>query len=246
MKTWVLTLPIQYFGSPVSKVLTDSVLRRFAASYPFQQEGDAKLLEQLAGISSYRQLDAGSTVCYDGASCEMLAFILQGRVRVFKTAESGREITLYRLDPGQSCILTTSCIMADARFPAHARCETTVEAVLTPAKQVRQWITESPSWRQYIFSLYADRLADIISTLVEVTFGRVDQRLASKLLLLAGSLDQISTTHQQLASELGTSREVVSRLLKEFETENLLSLQRGSIQLCDKDRLSARYHLNPE
>ncbi|MCU7960858.1 MAG: Crp/Fnr family transcriptional regulator [gamma proteobacterium symbiont of Bathyaustriella thionipta] len=225
-------------------MLTDSVIQRFSEIYPFHQQTDAKLLKQLVQISSYRQLEAGLTVCHDGASCDMLAFILKVRVRVFKTSESGREITLYHLSPGQSCILTASCILTDSRFPAQAQCDTQVDAVLIPAKQVKDWSAEWPTWRQYIFSLYADRLADIISTLVEVTFGRVDERLANKLLTLAGSADQVSTTHQQLACELGTSREVVSRLLKEFETAGLLRLQRGSIRLLNKPALAKGILLN--
>lgn len=167
--------------------------------------------------------------------CQHLALIVTGVARVYKLGENGREITLYRLGKGESCILTASCIVSDSPFPAFAVCEEEIEALVLHPAVVRQWTNEFPTWRNYLFSLVGNRLGDVISVVEEIAFRRVDHRLADYLLQRAGNdkRDSIKMTHQAIASDLGTSREVISRILKDFEHQGLISVARGHLQVID-------------
>lgn len=163
--------------------------------------------------------------------CSHLPLLLDGRVRVYKIGAEGQELTLYRAHPGESCILTTSCILSDRPFPAYALAETDIKARLVPASTVKQWMEEYASWRRYVFALLAHRLDTVIAAVEEVAFHRLDARLASVLVeaVQAREENRIHTTHEELAADLGSAREVVSRLLKEFEREGYVSLERGAV-----------------
>jgi CRP/FNR family transcriptional regulator len=126
-------------------------------------------------------------------------------------------------------------------FPAFAVCEEPVEAVVIPASQIRQWLAESSLWRDYVFGLVAHRMADIISLVEEVVFRRMDQRIADYLVQQTQNSGQrIETTHQLMASDLGTSREVVSRILKDFESNGLIQVGRGFVDILDQPQLQNR------
>ena len=154
--------------------------------------------------------------------------------RVFKLGESGREITLYRIGKGESCILTASCIVSGTPFPAFAVCEEKIEALVINPLKVQQWTDEFSVWRNYLFGLVSSRLGDVISIVEEIAFRRVDCRLADYLLQAGGdNSDRINITHQAIASDLGTSREVVSRILKDFEHQGLIAVARGQLQIID-------------
>jgi CRP/FNR family transcriptional regulator len=173
--------------------------------------------------------------------CQHLALIVSGVARVYKLGESGREITLYRLTSGESCILTASCIVSGSPFPAFAVCEEAIEALAIHPGVVREWTDQFPVWRDYLFSLISDRLGDVISVIEEIAFRRVDRRLADYLLQRAAQDKQrIKATHQAIASDLGTSREVVSRILKDFEHQGLISVSRGLLQVTDASGLAGK------
>jgi CRP/FNR family transcriptional regulator len=189
-------------------------------------------------------LDAGQYICMEGNACQSLALVLSGTARVYKTGESGREITLYRVEPGESCILTTSCILGNRDFPAFAVAETAVEARVIPAATVRQWMERHDAWRTYVFALLAGRLDAVIATLEEVAFRSLDARLAANLLKRAqapdgGGAPVMRTTHEKLAADLGTAREVISRLLKDLEHDGRVELKRGAVVLRDEAGLRA-------
>ncbi len=204
----------------------------FSGAFPELAASD-DLLDEISGFGRLARLPAGQHICLEGSSCEHLAFVLQGTARVYKMGETGREITLYRLDRGECCILTLSCILSEKRFPAFAVSETEMEAILVPAGIVQRWMEQLPAWRRYAWKLVAGRLGDIISLVEEITFRRMDERLEFYL----GRTqrfppgEKVQITHQQIATELGTSREVVSRLLKELEQRQVVQLGRGWIRL---------------
>ncbi|GAB4299552.1 MAG: Crp/Fnr family transcriptional regulator [Thiohalomonadaceae bacterium] len=211
--------------------------QRLRGAFPRLCEGDPLFMQRLAQGAVVKRLPAGQYVCHEGDHCGFLPLLLSGRARVHKVAESGRELTLYRIEPGESCVLTASCIMSDIPFPALAITETEVEALLVPAAAVRAWMGESAAWRNYMFQLVAHRLADVIAVVEEVAFRRMDARVAA-LLLEMGAGDGIArTTHQELAVELGSSREVVSRILRDLENEGMIRRTRGEILLLDRVRL---------
>ena len=200
---------------------------------PAPQEAKDQFLRHV----SIRRVAAGEYICWEGDVCTQLAIVLSGIVRVYKIGESGREITLYRIEEHESCILTASCILSQIRFPALAIVEQEVRAALIPAPVLREWIEKYDVWRHYVFELMSKRLADVITTVEEIAFRRVDVRIAEFLLRSAEAKADIETTHQEIAYELGTAREVVSRILKDFERMDLISLSRGIITVRSKQAL---------
>ena len=180
------------------------------------------------------RLPAGQTFCQQGEGCTHLALVLSGEVRVWKLAESGNEITLYRVEPGQCCILTASCVVSGQPFPAVATTESEVEAVLLPSGRIRRFMQEDPALREYLWRLLSDRLADVIALVEEVAFRRMDQRLGEYLQRRVNVLgsQHIDVTHQQIAADLGTSREVVTRLLRDFQGRGWLTQGRGWIEVA--------------
>ena len=184
-------------------------------------------------------LDASQYICMEGSLCQGLAIVIDGVARVYKIAENGREITLYRLHQGDTCILTASCLLSGNAFPAFALTETTLKALIIPEHTFRDWVNEYEEWRTYVFNLIYSRLQSVITLVEEVTFRRLDVRLADYLLarMEEHGGDSLRATHESIAFDLGTSREVISRLLKEFEHEGLVGLERGGILLQNREGL---------
>ncbi len=221
----------------------DSNMRaRLAEQIQCIRQSDDPLNQYFFEKASIANLPKGQHVCHEGSNCSHLAILLNGTARVYKLGENGKEITLYRVGPGESCILTASCILSHIPFPAFAICETDVEAAVVPASDVRRWLSESSAWQDYIFGLVATRLSNIINVVEDVVFRRMDKRIADHL---CNRMDKtghvLLVTHQEIASELGTSREVVSRILKEFELDGMIKVTRGSIELLDPEKLHQKH-----
>lgn len=218
-------------------MLTAQQLEALRPAFPVLH-ADLGLSQALAATASALRLSRGANICHEGDDCSHLALVTQGAARVYKLAESGREITLYRVEPGECCILTASCMLSGRPFPANAMVEADLDAIVIPAARVAEWMQQHAAWRHYLWDLLAARLGDVISLVEEVSFRRMDQRLAH---FLAENAPADSTllraTHQQIAADLGTSREVVSRILKDFEQRGLLDLGRGRITILDLDGL---------
>jgi len=155
---------------------------------------------------SVKQIPAGQFICWEGDVCAQLAIVLSGIVRVYKIGESGREITLYRIEENDSCILTASCILSQIQFPALAVVESEVRAAPIAASILREWIKKYDVWQVYVFELMSKRLADVIATVEEIAFRRVVVRIAEFLAELAEEQEYIAITHQEIAYELGTAR----------------------------------------
>ncbi len=205
--------------------------QRFERLFPGLGKNEP-FLQSVLGMGQLVSLPAGQHICLEGSNCSHLAFVLAGTGRVYKLSESGREITLYRVGAGECCILTLSCIISEKRFPAFAVSESELEAIVIPAAVIQDWMDNNRSWRRYAWDLIAVRLGDVISLVEEVTFRRMDERLGfylnqEKIFPLG---EKTSITHQQIAAELGTSREVISRLLKDLEQQKIVALGRGWIR----------------
>jgi CRP/FNR family transcriptional regulator len=191
------------------------------------------ILERAREVS----LPAQSAVFHQGDRCIHYLLVLEGVVKVLMRALNGREIVLYRLGAGDSCVLTTSCLFGNTRYPAEGVTETAVTALTIPADVFQRALQESAAFREFVFQSFTDHLASVISLVEEVAFGRLDSRLARQLLEHCGPDLVVRTTHQVLATELGSAREVISRLLKELEVQGRLELQRGSIRILDQAAL---------
>jgi CRP/FNR family transcriptional regulator, anaerobic regulatory protein len=207
----------------------------------FPSLSDPALLDAIARTGQRIQVPVGHTICDVGQACSHLALVFDGTARIYQLAETGREITLYRVGPGECCILTAACIMSQQGFPAIASTERTIDALLIPAAQVDEWMGAFAQWRRFVWTLMSDRLSNVLCLLEEVTFHRVDQRIISYLLRQteAQRNASLNVTHQVIADDVGTSREVVSRILKDLEQRALLSLSRGQLRVDDRAGLQA-------
>ena len=193
-------------------------------------EGPARLL---ADSASHVTLPSGTKIFEAGMACANYLLLASGRVRVQQISESGREIVLYRIGGGETCVLTTACLLAHEDYAAEAIAESEVSAYVVPQSSFDRLLAESPGFREFVFSAYASRLTDLMLLVEEVAFGHIDIRLAQRLLALQDALGTIGLTHQDLAVELGTAREVISRQLKEFERRGWIRRERGRIDLLD-------------
>ncbi|MGF1658809.1 MAG: Crp/Fnr family transcriptional regulator [Rubrimonas sp.] len=179
----------------------------------------------------------GARLFGPGDSCEGFTIPLRGAVRVEHMSESGRSVVLYRVGPGDSCVMTTSCLLSGAPYAAYGYAEGDVSALTLAAEQFRALVEESPEFRGLALSVFSSRIVELVEVIDELLLRRVDVKLAGWL--AAQPYLQVRATHQAIAAELGTAREVVSRLLKEFERRGWIALGRGEIALRDRPALAA-------
>lgn len=170
---------------------------------------------------------------------DSLVFLYDGTIRVSQTSGNGRDIVLYRIDAGESCVLTTACMLAEEAYNAEGIAETDITVVILPKMSFDRLVAEEAAFRSFVFAAYSRRLIDLLRVVDDVAFGRIDVRLAERLLALAGGDREIAATHQEIASELGTAREVISRVLQDFQKRSLIAQSRGRIELSDKPALRA-------
>ena len=171
----------------------------------------------------------------EGSPCTGYVLRLAGQSRVYKISSSGREILLYRVAAGETCVLTTTCLLGRSDYPASTVVEKPIRDVVVPAPIFHQLMVESDVFRRFVMENYGGLISDLIVLLDEVAFHSLDTRLAKQL--LDEREQRIERTHQQLADELGTAREVVSRQLKRFEQKGWVSLGRGYIEVVDRTAL---------
>ena len=218
-------------------MVTSEQMKHVMAALPILGEADDSLLNEFRQKASLVHIPKGHDVFLEGDSVDAIALLLSGVVRVYKISESGREITLYRFGNGESCILTANAILSRNNFPAVATVEREAEAVLIPAESFRAWVDNFTIWRDFVFDLLSLRLSVVMEIVEEVAFQRMDTRLAALLLKQSDSSGLLQTTHQEIASELGSSREVISRLLEDFATKGIINSNRGSIEILDQQAL---------
>lgn len=191
----------------------------------------------LANSAVVVSMPAGSQIYGPGHAPESYLLLLEGTVRVQQVSDTGREIVLYRVSAGESCALTTACLMGYEDYLAEAITETDIRAVAIPRRAFDDLIAQSTDFRRFVFTAFSQRVTNLFRVIEDVAFARMDIRLAEKLLELAGSNHQIAVTQQQLASELGTAREVISRMLAEFHRRGWIASARGSITIQDRPAL---------
>jgi CRP/FNR family transcriptional regulator len=213
---------------------------RFVRALPSFGDLDPGLLREFKQMAFFARIAEGRDVFIEGDRVDAIALLISGVVRVYKIGEMGREITLYRFGNGESCILTANAILNQKTFPAVAVVESEAEAVMIPADTFREWVRRYDFWREFVFDLLSQRLSSVMSIVDEVVFRRMDARIAALLLTSTQPRGRIQITHQEIAAELGTSREVVSRILEGFASAGLISSSRGQVELLDKDGLRAR------
>jgi CRP/FNR family transcriptional regulator len=195
----------------VAPMPNQDLIARLLATFPELEELEAEHRGDLLGSTQFNRLRGGDIAYRQGQHCQAYVMCIEGQTRVFKTSESGREILLYQVGPGETCVLTTSCLMAGSPFPAESTAETDVLHAALPASAFSRLTGASQSFRKFVLDNYGDLLSSLIMLVDEVAFASLDLRLARRLLAEANEQGVVAKTHQQLALDLGSVREVISR-----------------------------------
>lgn len=212
--------------------------------------GDGEWIERFEGLASLPadlkaalvrgsrivRAPAGAVIFSPGQTADNLLLMLEGTVRVQQISETGREVFLYRVHAGESCVLTTACMLAFEDYSAEGIAETDVIAVAIPRATFDRLAGESSAFREFIFRAYSRRITDLFTLIDHIVFQRMDVRLAGRLLELAQD-DVVKATHQALGTELGTAREVISRTLAEFQRRGWIEQARGMIRILSRSDL---------
>ena len=220
-------------------MLTQEQYTRIVHALPILEHADPQLTREFQAEAFFAHIPVGKDVFLEGDHAEAIALLISGVVRVYKIGETGREITLYRFGNGESCILTANAILSRKSFPAIATVERDAEAIMIPADTFRDWVKRHDLWREFVFDLLSDRLSTVMAVVDEVVFQRMDRRVASLLLTQAKLQHPIQITHQEIAAELGSSREVISRILEDFSQRGIVESGRGTIEILDVDELTS-------
>jgi len=195
----------------------------------------ADLEDVLTHETRLLNVPAGTMLFEEGTPCAGFPMVLTGAVRVARGSPGGRTLELYRVGPGELCVVSSSCLFGSVTLSAHGQATEPTELVLLSPAGFARWVDHVP-FRSFIFGTFADRLADLMALAEAVAFQRLDQRLAGALLGQGGT---VRSTHQALADELGTVREIVTRLLRRFERAGWVYLARERIDVLDVRALRA-------
>lgn len=209
--------------------------RMLLERFPFLADLAPNRLDRLIANASVRTAPAGAVLFDANQPCGGFPLVLEGTIRVAKTAPNGREIVLYRVDPGESCILSGGCLMGETLYSASGVAETDVTLVSIPPTLFQEMLVNDEPFRRYVFGMYGARLAEVMELVEEVAFRKLDARLA-QLLIHRGPV--LNTTHQRIAEELGSVREIASRLLRSFEVRGWVKLDREKVTVLDPKSLA--------
>lgn len=197
---------------------------------------EADVADEIGRLPRHR-LPAGSVLFRPGDEAQGFVLVSGGAVSVFLTGRNGREISLYDVGPGQTCVQTTLCLLGEAHYSAEARAATEVEIIVVPRGLFARWLDERPKFRTFVFRAFGARLAEVTAILEQVAFVKIEARLAAELLRRADAEGVVRLTHQELAVGIGSAREVISRRLEGLAREGLVSLDRGTVRIVRPDGL---------
>jgi len=205
------------------------------ASFPALMQLEAPARDILVKSARIVEAPVGTVGYREGGACGAYVMRLAGQSRVYKMSATGREILLYRVAAGETCVITTTCLLGHSNYPASTIVEEAIRDVIIPSPAFNQLMIDSAVFRRFVMTNYGVLISDLIVLLDEVAFHNLDARLAK--LLLDANNTTISRTHQLMADELGTAREVVSRQLKRFEQKSWVALGRGHVEISNRAAL---------
>ena len=188
-----------------------------------------KLLEN----AKLAKFNKGDVLLKKGQYIKLLPLVLHGAVKVVREDEEGREILIYYIKPGESCALSFSAYMNDKQSDIKAVCDEETQLILVPSRLIKDWLRLYPSWQQFALQLYDIRFAELLHTVEDIAFKKMDERLIHYLKekLSLQNKETLHITHQQIAQDLATSREVITRLLKQLAQKGMISLARNEIKI---------------
>lgn len=204
--------------------------------FPALADAAPATLARIASHGVHRKFRAG-TMLFDAHSpCAGFPLVLAGTVKVLQRYPNGRELPLYRVQPGESCLLSGSCLLGHTHYAATGIADTDVEVLVIPPADFEALMASDRVFREHVFALFGERLATLFTVVEAIAYQKLDQRLAALLLARGGAVNQ---THQALADELGSVREMVTRLLRSFEDRGWVRLGRQRIEIVDRAALAA-------
>lgn len=191
------------------------------------------LIKEIIAVGEIRSLKEGDVIMDYGKSIHFMPIILSGTIRVMRKDEEDREIILYYLSDNESCAMAYACCMEAKRSEIKAIAEDNVELITIPHNKLDEWLFKYPSWKSYVFSSFTHRFNELLKSLESVAFHKLDERLVNYLKNKSkvSGKTSILLSHNQIAEEMGTSRVVISRLLKQLENDKKLILYRNEIKL---------------
>ncbi|MBW7840790.1 MAG: Crp/Fnr family transcriptional regulator [Chitinophagaceae bacterium] len=194
-----------------------------------------EIREKLLQYGEVKSFSPGQVILKERAYIKAIPLVMSGSIRVMRTDEEGKEILLYYIKSGESCIMSFLGGLHQDTSKVKAIAEEETEILFLPVEYVGELVKEYPEWLDYIFRLYHKRFEELLEVVNEVAFKKMDERLLNFLKTKSENLQSrtLPVTHEQLANDLGTARVVVSRLLRQMETEGLVELGRSKITLLD-------------
>ncbi|TVQ49438.1 MAG: Crp/Fnr family transcriptional regulator [Saprospirales bacterium] len=203
-------------------------LRRY-----FPQLSDEKLREEIMRVSRIVPIKRDETIINYGSFVKMIPLVIKGCIRVTRQFEDGRELFLYHLYPGETCAISVSCCMSLEPSPFFAIAEDDSEVIGIPVDYIDIWQSKYTVWNKFMISVYEDRFKELVLSLDDIAFKKLDERLLTYLRKKSEAMNSfdIDITHQQIAEELNTARESISRLLKAMESKGLIKLGRNTIKI---------------
>lgn len=211
----------------------------FSKTYPFWADLTASEQERFEAATNIRRYSKGEMVYQPSVRCEGMIYMLEGTLRIYILSDDGREVTLYRLGPGEHCVFSASCVIEALSFEVFIEAETDAVLQLTDATALRAISEDNVNLMAFNQAIALKRASDILWAMQQVLFFSVDRRLAVYLLDAAAKSDSgiVKATHEQIATSIGSAREVVSRMLKRFAEDGYIRLSRGSVEILDKQSL---------
>ncbi|MBK8555231.1 MAG: Crp/Fnr family transcriptional regulator [Lewinellaceae bacterium] len=193
---------------------------------------DRNVKELLLATGVIQNFEAGTELLYPGQYIKLVPIVLSGTLKVLRDDDSGKEILLYFIRPGESCIMTLFAVRGNSPSMVRAIVDENAELLLVPVEVISQQLSAHRDWLDFTFALFKQRYEELLQIVNDIAFSRVDERLLDLLLTRSKTSQngEIMATHQQLADDIGTAREVVSRLLKKLENEGRIATSRGKIK----------------
>lgn len=220
-----------FAGSEVAGVQLH--LKSLLAKYPALTRDADDACWNMLNQAKLVSFDANTVLFHEAMECKHLMLIVSGQVRVYKNSPEGREVTLYRVEPGQLCVHNLNNLVNGLSYPIMAQTETEMQGLVISRQLFQKALEESTSFRNYVLRTLTERLSHMVDLVSGFAFDRLDLRIACWLnhQYEVNCGKPITITHSELAQELGTTREMVSRILKEFEHKRCIQLARGKIHL---------------
>lgn len=198
---------------------------------------ESELLKEIDKVAEIKEVKEGEELIRIGQYMKSMPLLVEGSIKILREDQEGFELLLYYLERGETCAMTLSCCTGNHKSQIRAIAESDATLIMIPTEKMDEWIIKYKSWRNFVLNSYHERLNEVLETIDNIAFKKMDERLLSYLTEKAKLNNQkmIATTHQEIAYDLHTSRVVISRLLKQLEKNKTIKLKRNKIELLIKD-----------